>query len=37
MPEYETFLPMFDEAGRQLLDKLRTFMKDTKHPTAKED
>ncbi len=36
MPEYETFLPMFDEAGRQLLAKLRTFMKDTKHPESDE-
>ena len=31
MPEYETFLPMFAEQGQQLLSRLRTFMKDTKH------
>ena len=37
MPEYETFLPMFADAGKQLLEKLRTFMKDTKHSEAKED
>ena len=30
MPEYETFLPMFADAGKKLLEKLRTFMKDTK-------
>ena len=36
MPEYETFLPMFAEPGNQLLARLRTFMKDPKHPTADE-
>ena len=31
MPEYETFLPMFDKPGQDLLAKLRSFMSDTKH------
>ena len=26
MPEYETYLPMFGDAGMQLLEKLRTFI-----------
>ena len=26
MPEFETYLPMFGEAGSELLSKLRTFM-----------
>ena len=26
MPEYETYLPMFGEAGTELLAKLRTFI-----------
>jgi len=26
MPEYETYLPMFGDAGRDMLNKLRTFM-----------
>ena len=26
MPEYETFLPMFGDAGKEMLNKLRTFM-----------
>lgn len=26
MPEYETYLPMFGDAGTQLLNKLRTFI-----------
>jgi len=26
MPEYETYLPMFGDAGREMLNKLRTFM-----------
>lgn len=37
MPEYETFLPMFSDAGNELLERLRTFMKDPKHPTPDED
>ncbi len=32
MPEYETFLPMFDKPGQELLAKLRSFMNDTKRP-----
>ena len=32
MPEYETFLPMFAEQGKKLLERLRTFMKDSKNP-----
>ena len=36
MPEYETFLPMFADAGQQLLARLRNFMKDKKHPTQSE-
>ena len=32
MPEYETFLPMFNKPGQELLAKLRSFMSDTKHP-----
>lgn len=36
MPEYETFLPMFADAGKQLLAKLRAFMSDNKHPTNKD-
>ena len=32
MPEYETFLPMFNDAGQKLLSKLRSFMSDKKHP-----
>ncbi|MBO4672293.1 MAG: hypothetical protein J5608_01405 [Alphaproteobacteria bacterium] len=32
MPEYETFLPMFADAGNQLLAKLRAFMKNPSHP-----
>ena len=26
MPEYETYLPMFGDAGTELLEKLRTFV-----------
>ena len=26
MPEYETYLPMFGDAGAELLSKLRTFI-----------
>jgi len=26
MPEYETYLPMFGDAGKEMLNKLRTFM-----------
>lgn len=26
MPEYETYLPMFGDAGKEMLSKLRTFM-----------
>lgn len=26
MPDYETFLPMFGDAGKEMLNKLRTFM-----------
>ena len=26
MPEYETYLPMFGEAGVELLEKLRSFI-----------
>ena len=26
MPEYETYLPMFGDAGAELLAKLRTFI-----------
>ena len=26
MPEFETYLPMFGDAGNELLSKLRTFM-----------
>lgn len=37
MPEYETFLPMFADAGIQLLNKLRTFMKDTTHSNAESN
>ena len=37
MPEYETFLPMFAEPGKQLLEKLRSFMSDKKHPESKKD
>ena len=37
MPEYETFLPMFGDAGQKLLAHLRNFMKDTKHPKRDED
>lgn len=37
MPEYETYLPMFGEAGTELLGKLRRFVSTTKQseqPTA---
>ena len=37
MPEYETFLPMFAEEGKKLLERLRTFMKETKHPSSDEN
>ncbi len=37
MPEYETFLPMFGDAGKNLLEKLRTFMKDSKHTVQNPD
>ena len=37
MPEYETFLPMFAEPGKQLLEKLRSFMNDKKRPDSKID
>ena len=37
MPEYETFLPMFADEGKKLLARLRTFMKDTKHPASDQD
>ncbi|MBP9999375.1 MAG: hypothetical protein KBT14_01620 [Proteobacteria bacterium] len=37
MPEYETFLPMFADAGNKLLDKLRAFMKDSKQNTNPEN
>lgn len=33
MPEYETFLPMFNKPGQELLAKLRSFMTETKHST----
>lgn len=26
MPEYETYLPMFGDSGKEMLTKLRTFM-----------
>jgi len=26
MPEYETFLPMFGDQGKEMLSRLRTFM-----------
>ena len=26
MPEYETFLPMFGDSGKEMLNRLRTFM-----------
>ena len=26
MPEYETYLPMFGDAGNELLSRLRTFI-----------
>ncbi|MBQ6011741.1 MAG: hypothetical protein IJL23_01340, partial [Alphaproteobacteria bacterium] len=26
MPEYETFLPMFGDSGKEMLKRLRTFM-----------
>ena len=32
MPEYETFLPMFNKPGQDLLTKLRIFISDKKHP-----
>ena len=31
MPEYETYLPMFGDAGVQLLEKLRNHISSTKH------
>lgn len=37
MPEYETFLPLFSEPGKQLLEKLRSFMNDKKRPDSKKD
>lgn len=37
MPEYETFLPMFADEGKKLLERLRTFMKETKHPESNKD
>ena len=37
MPEYETFLPMFADEGKKLLERLRTFMKETKHPDTQQD
>jgi hypothetical protein len=37
MPEYETFLPMFADEGKKLLARLRTFMKETKHPAPESD
>ena len=37
IPEYETFLPMFGDAGKNLLEKLRTFMKDSKHTAQNPD
>ncbi len=36
MPEYETFLPMFADAGNQLLTKLRTLIKQKSHPDNAE-
>lgn len=32
MPEYETYLPMFGDAGNELLGKLRTFISSMKTP-----
>lgn len=37
MPEYETFLPLFAEPGKELLAKLRSFMSDKKRPGADQD
>ena len=37
MPEYETFLPLFSEPGKQLLEKLRSFMSDKKRPDSKKN
>lgn len=34
MPEYETFLPMFGDAGNELLAKLRTYITTIKHPDS---
>lgn len=33
MPEYETYLPMFGDAGVELLEKLRTSISSIKHDT----
>ena len=32
MPEYETYLPMFGDAGTELLEKLRSFISTMKNP-----
>ncbi|MBR1380274.1 MAG: hypothetical protein IJ560_01660 [Alphaproteobacteria bacterium] len=37
MPDYEMYLPMFGDAGTELLTKLRTFISSIKHPTANND
>ncbi len=36
MPEYETYLPMFGDAGNELLGKLRTFIS-TREPYASDN
>ncbi len=37
MPEYETYLPMFGDAGIELLKQLRTFVSSIKHPDNDDD
>lgn len=36
MFEYETYLPMFGDAGKELLGKLRNFISSIKHPSEQE-
>jgi hypothetical protein len=36
MPEYETFLPMFNQPGLDLLARLRSFLNDKKHPSNED-
>ena len=36
MPEYETFLPMFNKPGLDLLARLRSFMSDKKHSSTED-